>query len=102
MKYSAVLAVSLPLVAAFPQTSQKAASACRILAEEPTFPKAEVWKAELPNAVARGPQKKLLHPDYRLNAKTVDEVVSAVKFAAKHNVRLSAIHSGHDGLGRYA
>jgi hypothetical protein len=100
MKYSTVLAVSLPLAAAFPQTNQKAASACRILAEEPTFPKADAWKAELPNAVARGPQQKLLHPDYRLDVKTPEEVISAVKFAAKHNVRLSAIHSGHDGLGR--
>jgi histidinol phosphatase-like PHP family hydrolase len=103
MKYFAVLVAALPLTLATPQSAQKAGpagSACKPLAADNNFPKAEDWKAALPAAVARGPQKALAHPDYRLEAKTPEDVINAVKFASKHNVRLSAIASGHDGLGR--
>jgi FAD/FMN-containing dehydrogenase len=100
MKYLTVVAAALPLTYAIPQTAQKAGSSCKVLAEDSTFPKAEDWKAALPAAVARGPQKALAHPDYRFNVKTPDDVIKAVKFAAQHNIRLTAIASGHDGLGR--
>jgi histidinol phosphatase-like PHP family hydrolase len=103
MKYYTVLVAALPLTLASPQTAQKAGpagTACKALAADNTFPKAEEWKAALPAAVARGPQKALAHPDYRFEVKTPEDVVNAVKFAAKHNIRLSAIASGHDGLGR--
>jgi hypothetical protein len=100
MKYFTIFAAALPLTHAVPQTAQKAGSSCKILAADGTFPKAEEWKAALPAAVARGPQKALAHPDYRLDVKTPEDVINAVKFASKHNLRLSAIASGHDGLGR--
>jgi hypothetical protein len=100
MKYFTVFAAVLPLAQAVPQTAQKAGSSCKILAADSTFPKAEDWKSALPAAVARGPQKALAHPDYRFDVKTPDDVITAVKFAAQHNIRLTAIASGHDGLGR--
>jgi hypothetical protein len=101
MKYSIAFAAVLPLTYAFPQTSaQKAGSACKVLAVDSTFPKPEEWKAALPAAVARGPQKALAHPDYRFEVKTPEDVIQAVQFAGKNNIRLSAIASGHDGLGR--
>lgn len=97
MKSFAVVLASLPLIAA----SNEAAAACRNLPGDAGWPSEADWKAQLPGSVARGVQKAMLHPDYRIEAKSVDDVIAAVKFASMHNVRLTAIHSGHDGLGRY-
>jgi hypothetical protein len=104
MKSLAVFAASLPFIAAQGvQSSVKAEAACRYLPGDAAWPSESDWKTQLPKAIKQGPSKKgLLHPDYRLDVKTVDDVISAVKFAGLHNIRLSAIHSGHDGLGRYA
>jgi hypothetical protein len=41
------------------------------------------------------------HPDYIYEVKTVSSVQRAVRFVAKHNIRLSIINTGHDFLGRY-
>jgi hypothetical protein len=103
MKSLTVIAASLPFIAAVPQNAQSAAkAACKLLPADSSWPSGNDWKQHLPAAVARGPQQSgLAHPDYRLEAKNVDDVISAVKFAAMHNIRLSAIHSGHDGLARY-
>ena len=100
MKTLPILAAALPLISA--QASQIAANAaCKLLPVDAGWPSEADWKAALPGAVARGPQKAVTRPDYRMRAKTVDDVVNAVKFAAKNNIRLSAIASGHDGLARY-
>ncbi|TID20736.1 Low-affinity potassium transport protein [Venturia nashicola] len=96
MKSVALVLALVPFVAA----SKEAAAACRNIPGDSGWPSEADWKAQLPGSVARGAQKKYLHPDYRIDAKSVDDVIAAVKFASKHNVRLTAIHSGHDGLGR--
>ncbi|KAF2399612.1 FAD-binding domain-containing protein [Trichodelitschia bisporula] len=77
-----------------------AAANCKAIPSDPSFPAADVWKAALPNAKARGPQTIPTRPDYRLEAASVVDVKAAVDFARKHNVRLSLITSGHDGLAR--
>lgn len=92
MKSFALVLASLPLIAALN---------CRNIPGDAGWPSESNWKTQLPGSVARGAQKKYLHPDYRIEAKSVEDVIAAVKFASKYNVRLTAIHSGHDGLGRY-
>ncbi|KAE9986204.1 hypothetical protein EG327_004419 [Venturia inaequalis] len=91
MKSFALVLASLPLIAALN---------CRNIPGDAGWPSESNWKTQLPGSVARGAQKKYLHPDYRIEAKSVEDVIAAVKFASKYNVRLTAIHSGHDGLGR--
>jgi hypothetical protein len=97
MKSFALILASLPFIAG----SSEAAAVCRNIPGDAGWPSDSDWKAQLPGSTARGAQKAFLHPDYRIEAKSVDDVVAAVKFASMHNVRLTAIHSGHDGLGRY-
>lgn len=96
MKSFALALASLPLIV----SAKEAAATCRNIPGDAGWPAEAEWKTQLPGSVARGVQKTYLHPDYRIDAKTVDEVIAAVKFASKHNIRLTAIHSGHDGLGR--
>ena len=75
---------------------------CRALNTDVEFPSEAVWKAELPQAISR--TKTLADyvkaPDYKVVAKKYSDVVDAVKFASKHNLRLSVIASGHDFVGR--
>lgn len=39
------------------------------------------------------------HPQYRLEATNVQDVIAAVKFAKEHNIRISILNSGHDFQG---
>jgi FAD/FMN-containing dehydrogenase len=85
----------------FPSDQQSAPDGCRVVHTDKQWPANSVWKAALPNVLTRGVAKdKLKHPDYRLEVKTPAEVQAAVKFATKHNIRLSILNSGHDFLGR--
>jgi FAD binding domain len=75
---------------------------CRALNADAEFPSEEVWKKELPLAVSRTKTlaKYVKAPDYKVVAMKYSDVADAVKFASKHNLRLSVIASGHDFLGR--
>ena len=64
------------------------------------WPNPEIWKRELPGVTPRQFSLNSFHPDYRLSARTVQDVQNAVKFAAKYRVRLSIVNSGHDYMGR--
>jgi hypothetical protein len=83
-------------------TAQKlpAPAGCKKLSTDADWPSTDVINAELPGWEASMPDGKLKHPDYIYEAKSVASVQRAVRFAAKHNVRLSVINSGHDFLGR--
>jgi hypothetical protein len=73
---------------------------CKKLNTDTDWPSKEVFDTELPGwqvPMADGDHK---HPDVALEAKTKDAVIKAVKFAAKHNVRLAIVNSGHDFLAR--
>jgi hypothetical protein len=72
---------------------------CKKLPTDADWPPPEIWKAELKSANVLMPDE-LKHPQYILEAKTVQHVQDAVKFTAKYNIRLSIINSGHDFLGR--
>jgi FAD binding domain len=72
---------------------------CKKLPTDADWPLPEIWKAELKGVDVLMPEE-LKHPQYVYEAKTVQHIQNAVKFAAKYNIRLSIINSGHDFLGR--
>jgi hypothetical protein len=77
------------------------AASCKLLPGDPKWPTDAQWKAALPNAVKRGPQKKEnTRPDWHLSALNAADVQKAVDFANKNDLRLSIITTGHDFLSR--
>jgi hypothetical protein len=83
------------------QAKSPAPSNCRKLSTDSDWPTDDVWKSELPGIEKVEPNQKAKHPDWNYDAKTVQHVQKAVKFAAKHNVRLTIINTGHDFMNRY-
>jgi hypothetical protein len=77
------------------QMKSPAPSGCKKLSTDSDWPADQVWKAELTGIEPREPNQKLKHPDWTYEAKTVEHVQKAVRFAAKHNVRLSIFNTGH-------
>jgi hypothetical protein len=77
-----------------------APAGCKKLPADADWPAPDVVNKELPGWEAPMPDGNQKHPDYVYEVKTVASTQRAVKFAAKHNVRLSIINSGHDFLGR--
>jgi hypothetical protein len=73
---------------------------CRQLSNDELWPLAEVWMKEVPGVVPTRPDPCQKHPDYRITARNAKDVQNAIKFAAKHNIRVSIIASGHDYMGR--
>jgi hypothetical protein len=73
---------------------------CKKIPIDTDWPSPDVINKELPGWEAPMPDGKMKHPDYIYDVKTVASVQQAVRFAAKHNIRLSIINSGHDFLGR--
>lgn len=92
--------VTLLLLAGSLAAAQVEQSGCRALRGDASWPADAVWKSALPGVTAHDPQADIKRPDYRFDAKSADDVVKAVKFAAQNNVRLSILNSGHDFLGR--
>jgi hypothetical protein len=80
---------------------QQVAPACKPNPGDPHWPADDVWQKELPNLEkAPAANGKSTRADYTVTAKEPADVIAAVKFAAKHNVRLSIFNSGHDFHGR--
>jgi hypothetical protein len=80
---------------------EQAAPPCKPNPGDKLWPADDVWTKELPNLEkAPAPEGKSTRPDYTVTAKEPADVVAAVKFAAKYNVRLSIFNSGHDFHGR--
>jgi hypothetical protein len=73
---------------------------CKKLPIDADWPSPDVVKEELPGAEEPMPDGVKKHPNYIYEVRTVASVQRAVRFVAKHNVRLSIINSGHDFLGR--
>jgi hypothetical protein len=90
-----------PPVGVLPEVKTKTPSGCRQIITDETYPNATVWKAALPKAELRNVDfEGDGHTDYKIRALTYQDVIDSVKFAAKHNIRLSIINSGHDFIGR--
>jgi FAD/FMN-containing dehydrogenase len=74
---------------------------CRAMITDETYPSPEVWKKELPTSEMRNVDLEGDgHTEYKIRPSTYQEVVEAVKFSSKHNLRLSIMNSGHDFVGR--
>ncbi|KAH6638496.1 hypothetical protein C7974DRAFT_307458 [Boeremia exigua] len=74
---------------------------CRKLPTDADWPDVSVWREALPGVIAtNGSDEHGPIPDYRLQAKSVEDVQKAVRFAKNHNIRLSVITTGHDQLLR--
>jgi hypothetical protein len=93
---------SLPLPRTEPKVFQKlpAPTGCKKLHIDADWPSLDVVNQELRGWESPMPDGNMKHPDYIYEVKSVASVQKAVRFAAKHNVRLSIINSGHDFLGR--
>lgn len=78
-----------------------APAGCRKLNTDTDWPTQAQWEAALPGVVAtNGSDEHGSLPDYRLQARSVEDVQAAVRFAREHNVRLSVLTTGHDQLQR--
>jgi hypothetical protein len=74
---------------------------CRKLNTDYNWPDVSTWEIALPGVFAtEGSDEYSTIPDYRLQAKSVEDVQQAVRFAKEHNIRLSIITTGHDQLMR--
>ncbi|UQC87185.1 isoamyl alcohol oxidase [Colletotrichum lupini] len=74
---------------------------CRKLSTDHDWPAPEVWEAAIPGVIQQnGSDAHGRLPDYRVRAENASIVQAAVRFASKHNIRLSVITTGHDQLGR--
>jgi hypothetical protein len=82
------------------QNGARTPQGCRVISTDAGWPKPEEWQKALPGAISRGPQGKMVYPDYTFRAKSIEDVQKAVKFASGNNIRISIIASGHDYLGR--
>ena len=81
--------------------STTAPAGCRLLPTDEDWPAQEVWEASLPGVIkTKGSDANGPLPDYRLRVQNNSDVQAAMKFAAKYNIRLSVIATGHDQLGR--
>lgn len=71
-------------------------ASCKLLSTDPAWPAAAIWRQAMPEVEKFGDKGAKKHPNWRLDATSVEEVVAAVKFAANNNIRLSILNSGHD------
>lgn len=84
-----------------PSPTGAAPTGCKVIAGDAGFPNAAAFSAALPGVVALPKTPDAPRPEYQYTVKTYADVQAAVKFAAKYNIRLSVLNSGHDFLGRY-
>lgn len=73
---------------------------CKVMKGDDGWPAESVWEEELSNVVETPAYGEEIHPDYFVEAASVEDVQKAVNFGAKYNVRFSVINSGHDFNGR--
>jgi hypothetical protein len=73
---------------------------CKVIPGDLDWPVDEVWMKEIPGVIKTPVSGNITSPTWLINAKGSADVQAAVKFAAKHNVRISVVNSGHDFMGR--
>ncbi|CAG9990958.1 unnamed protein product [Clonostachys byssicola] len=74
---------------------------CKKLHTDDDWPSIEEWQNAIPGvAEENNSDSHGSLPDYRIRAKSYADVQSAVKFSAKHNIRLTVLTTGHDEVGR--
>ena len=99
--FAAVTLASVEPVPTGPRVAKlPAPPGCKKLPTDADWPTNGVLDEELKGWEPRLRNQTLKHPDWIYEVKTVASVQRAVKFASKHNVRISILNSGHDFLGR--
>lgn len=89
------------LIASLGTQASTTPAGCRKLRTDTDWPTHAQWEAALPGVVAtNGSDEHGPLPDYRLQARSVEDVQKAVRFAKENNLRLSLITTGHDQLQR--
>jgi FAD/FMN-containing dehydrogenase len=73
---------------------------CKVIPGDSAWPAPATWAQELPGVKEQKSGKGAEHANYRFDVNSVDQVIAAVKFTKRHNVRLSILNSGHDFHGR--
>ena len=73
---------------------------CKAIPGDSAWPAPATWTQELPGAKEQKPAKGVEHANYRFDVNSVNQVIAAIKFAKRYNVRLSILNSGHDFHGR--
>lgn len=104
MKFSSVLSIALAVLTYGVQATRKTTTpaGCKKLNTDTDWPSPEAWHSALPGVIP-SPNKTDRWgplPDYRLQAKSIEDVQAAVRFAKEHNIRLTILTTGHDQLGR--
>ncbi|KAF2428253.1 FAD-binding domain-containing protein [Tothia fuscella] len=91
-----------PKLASIPQGKTTTPAGCRKVDTDVDWPAAAEWTKVLPEIAPRAKNlaKGVYRPDYKVQAESVKDVQTAVKFAAQNNIRLTLITTGHDFLGR--
>jgi FAD/FMN-containing dehydrogenase len=79
--------------------STAAPAGCKKLSTDSDWPPPADWKAAMPEVKPNRQGGGSRHPDYILRAESYQDVQAAVKFCAKHAIRLVILTSGHDFLG---
>ncbi|KAF1991598.1 hypothetical protein K402DRAFT_128773 [Aulographum hederae CBS 113979] len=114
--------VAAPAPAPVASSGKAAPAGCKAVLGDANWPANDLFMSAMPNVInsqvatagrlakRHGPGEEgadeapapagVKKPTFRMNAKTVADVEAAVQFAAKNNIRLSILNSGHDFLGR--
>jgi hypothetical protein len=79
--------------------SFEAPRGCKKLLCDKGFPSENTFRDTFPGVYKK--LKGTYGPDYMLQVKTVEDVQKGVRFARKHDLRLTVISTGHDFLGRF-
>ncbi|KAH6611686.1 hypothetical protein C7974DRAFT_381622 [Boeremia exigua] len=90
------------LTAAGPQNGTTTPVGCKKLNTDIGWPSLAEWQAALPNVVPaiKNTDKWGPLPDYRLQAKSIEDVQAAVRFTKQHDIRLTVLTTGHDQQAR--
>jgi hypothetical protein len=73
---------------------------CKVIPGDSAWPVPATWAQGLPGAKEQKPSKGAKHANYRFDVNSVNQVIGAIKFAKRYNVRFSILNSGHDFHGR--
>jgi hypothetical protein len=94
-----ILLILLALTGLALSSSAAAPAGCKKLSTDSDWPPLTEWKAAMPEVKAHKQSAGSRHTDYVLRAEHYPDVQAAVKFCAKHAIRLVILTSGHDFLG---
>ncbi|KAF5007215.1 hypothetical protein FDECE_6449 [Fusarium decemcellulare] len=100
-KFRIFAALSVLLLGLQTCLATNAPQGCNKLYSDDDWPSLDEWHDAIPGVVKESNSDS--HgslPDYRIRAQSYADVQAAVKFSAKHKIRLTVLTTGHDEVGR--